>query len=124
MWKGQRKMTDQIYNLCVKIILFLAIYAFLNYCFPTKAEENAQGHELFKQNCVVCHGEKGEGDGPAAPGLYPRPRNLVKGSFIMGDSVEAIANTINNGFNQMPSFSNLTDDERHAIARYVKALRK
>ena len=34
------------------------------------------GADLFAQNCVACHGAKGDGDGPAAPGLTPKPRKL------------------------------------------------
>ena len=38
--------------------------------------KNAQaqrGQEVYKVYCSQCHGAKGEGDGPGAPGLEPKP---------------------------------------------------
>ena len=38
-------------------------------------ESIEMGRRVFVQNCAVCHGPKGESDGPAAPALpYPPPR--------------------------------------------------
>jgi mono/diheme cytochrome c family protein len=44
---------------------------------PFGAEAAAQGAEVFKTNCEMCHGPQGHGDGPAGQALDPRPRNLV-----------------------------------------------
>lgn len=43
---------------------------------PATAASLARGSEVYAQNCVVCHGQTGLGDGPAAPTLNPRPANL------------------------------------------------
>ncbi|HEY3495923.1 MAG TPA: c-type cytochrome, partial [Polyangiaceae bacterium] len=32
---------------------------------------------MFKARCVVCHGEKGHGDGPGAAALNPKPRDYT-----------------------------------------------
>lgn len=40
------------------------------------ADAIAAGAELFATNCATCHGETGEGDGPAAAGLDPKPATL------------------------------------------------
>lgn len=37
----------------------------------------AKGAATFKTLCVSCHGEKGQGDGPAAAALNPRPANFA-----------------------------------------------
>jgi mono/diheme cytochrome c family protein len=34
------------------------------------------GRQIFMQNCVVCHGPEGKGDGPGAAGLNPKPANF------------------------------------------------
>jgi mono/diheme cytochrome c family protein len=34
-----------------------------------------KGKAVFQQNCMICHGPKGRGDGPAASGLPTRPAN-------------------------------------------------
>lgn len=39
-------------------------------------ESIAAGAELFATNCAICHGENGEGDGPAAASLDPKPADL------------------------------------------------
>jgi mono/diheme cytochrome c family protein len=33
----------------------------------------AQGHILYAQHCLACHGERGDGQGPAAPDLPLKP---------------------------------------------------
>jgi hypothetical protein len=40
-----------------------------------------RGRVAYMQYCRSCHGDKGDGKGPAAPGLRPPPRDFTKGSF-------------------------------------------
>ena len=61
-----------------------ALMAFLASALaPSLAHADAAaGKELFvKTNCNSCHGLTGEGDGPVAAALDPKPRNYVKGEF-------------------------------------------
>ena len=37
----------------------------------------AKGAEKFKMLCVSCHGEKGDGKGPAGAALNPKPTNFT-----------------------------------------------
>jgi mono/diheme cytochrome c family protein len=37
----------------------------------------ADGAEMFRSYCAACHGVAGQGDGPAAPALTPRPSDLT-----------------------------------------------
>jgi len=39
-------------------------------------ESVASGGELYASHCALCHGETGEGDGPAASGLAVPPADL------------------------------------------------
>jgi mono/diheme cytochrome c family protein len=43
---------------------------------PLGADSAATGAEIYKTYCLACHGEKGEGDGPAGVGLNPKPKDL------------------------------------------------
>jgi mono/diheme cytochrome c family protein len=38
---------------------------------------DAEAKKIFEQRCVLCHGAKGLGDGQAAAGLNPKPRNYT-----------------------------------------------
>jgi copper transport protein len=42
---------------------------------PT-AESVARGKDLFQQNCIVCHGIDGRGDGPESVNLSPAPTDF------------------------------------------------
>ena len=39
------------------------------------------GARVFAQRCAVCHGPDGKGNGPAAPSMFPRPRDFSSGIF-------------------------------------------
>jgi mono/diheme cytochrome c family protein len=52
---------------------------------PLGADAATAGAELFKNNCVACHGEQGHGDGPAGAMLNPQPKNLSELASIVGD---------------------------------------
>ncbi len=45
---------------------------------PIEATEEsiARGKMLFEQNCIVCHGPEGRGDGPQAESLNPAPADI------------------------------------------------
>src|SRR5512143_1668693 len=46
----------------------------------TDAQREA-GKQLYLAHCAQCHGEKGDGQGIAAPFLLPRPRDFTAGKF-------------------------------------------
>jgi cytochrome c553 len=48
------------------------------------AETLNLGREAYMHFCYACHGEKGDGNGPAAPGLRPPPRDFRTALFKFG----------------------------------------
>lgn len=45
-------------------------------------EEDAKlGKAVYEKRCIWCHGEAGDGNGPAADRLRPRPRDFTRGLF-------------------------------------------
>ena len=48
---------------------------------PLTAPEAAAGKPLYLQYCSGCHGERGDGAGPAAEFVDPRPRDFTKAQF-------------------------------------------
>lgn len=84
------------------------------------------GQAVFSANCATCHGESGQGNGPAAVGLEPPPADFTDGAWVTGDgSIEAIVNTIENGSPGTAMIAwegTLTEAQIDAVARYVKSL--
>jgi len=92
------------------------------------AEELASGAELFTQNCSACHGAKGNGDGPAAVALNPKPRKLADGATMSKISDETIVATIKKGGQAMgkspvmPAFTQLDDAAVKALLLHIRTL--
>lgn len=81
----------------------------------------AQGKMLYDINCKHCHGAKGAGDGLVAD-KYPGVANLT-GDAIKGVSEGHIFHVITYGKGLMGSHgSQVNDEERWKIAKYVKQL--
>lgn len=52
---------------------------------PLGADAAAEGAEVFRTNCEMCHGPQGHGDGPAGQALDPQPQNLAELQTEAGD---------------------------------------
>lgn len=61
------------------------------------AGDAAKGEKIFKANCIVCHGEKGDGKGPAAAGMTPSPRNFTSATEMKGIDEARLHKSINEG---------------------------
>jgi mono/diheme cytochrome c family protein len=85
---------------------------------PAAGDELAEGKSLYAAKCQMCHGASGQGDGPAAAALNPKPANFANPAFWQNDAREKIKRTVTNGKGMMPAF-NLKDDEIKAIADYM-----
>lgn len=84
----------------------------------------AQGEASFKLYCATCHGDGGQGDGPAAVALNPKPRNFTKDPFRQGSSVAEIFMTLQTGVpaTTMVPFAHLPEAERWALAYKVHGM--
>jgi mono/diheme cytochrome c family protein len=90
-------------------------------------EAIARGHEVYRANCVSCHGENGMGDGPAALTLNPKPRNfhLTEG-WTNGIRFADLYKTLQEGIvrNGMASFNYLPPADRFAVIHYVRTFQQ
>lgn len=57
----------------------------------------AEAMTLFKTRCATCHGEQGRGDGPAAAGLNPKPRDYRDPAWQKSVTDEALRTVIVEG---------------------------
>lgn len=86
------------------------------------------GHDAFMLYCYGCHGEKGDGKGPASAGMRPPPRNFTQGLFKFAGvpagqlpTDEALDRTVRRGLHGTPMLPwDIPAVERKAIIQYLK----
>ncbi len=84
------------------------------------------GAKLYAQNCAMCHGNEGKGDGPAGQALNPRPRNLVEGPWKKGGGYIGIYTVLTEGLagTSMASYGHLKAVDRWALTQFVNSITK
>ena len=89
------------------------------------------GRMLYMRHCSHCHGTTGDGNGPTARYLNPKPRDYRNGIFkftstndMSKASRDDLARIVKYGIpgTYMPSFLLMKDEEHHAIVEYVRFL--
>ena len=81
----------------------------------------ARGQQLYTQNCLVCHGVLGRGDGPAARALRPPPADLTQ--HVTAHTEGELWWWVTNGLagTQMPAWKTaLSDAERWDAVNYLR----
>jgi len=90
-----------------------------------------RGSEVYRQYCYQCHGVTGDGNGPQAQYLIPKPRDYRRGIFKFTSTTygskplrEDVHRTIRRGVlgTSMPSFDFLPPADLEAVTDYVLAL--
>lgn len=70
------------------------------------------GMEAYKQQCAVCHGAEGKGNGPAAVALTPRPTDLTESELVSGMSDAELLELLSKGKDTMPGFAKILSKEQ------------
>jgi cytochrome c oxidase cbb3-type subunit I/II len=98
---------------------------------PPDPAAAGRGKKAFDRYCISCHGVRGDGRGPTADWIDPRPRVLTSGIFKFRSTPSGtlptdadILRTITNGLHTtfMPRWAPLTPIERSDLVQYVKSL--
>jgi copper transport protein len=85
-----------------------------------------RGESLFAQNCALCHGAGGRGDGPSAASLTRPPADLTTGHAIP-HSDDDYAYWIEHGIEgtDMPAFGQeLADGQVQDVIAYIRSLQQ
>lgn len=121
-------------TLSLALAAFTALGLGLGGSAPVRADDHtrpvptATGAEVFAQNCVTCHGPRGDGDGPASPGLTPKPRKLSDKAIMSKISDDQIVATIKKGGAArglsplMPPFAHLDDATVKGLVAHIRSL--
>jgi len=95
-------------------------------CLPGSAEAGA---ETYVTLCATCHGPGGNGEGPAAAGLNPKPARHTDGVYMNGLSTEHIRTVVRDGGPAVgksplmaPWGPSLTDGQLDDMVAYVRSL--
>jgi cytochrome c oxidase cbb3-type subunit III len=91
----------------------------------------AKARENYQTYCMKCHGESGKGDGPGAAMLNPKPRDYTDCKTMQGKKDEELFKVIKDGGDSVglsadmqPFGGNLSDDEIHALVKFVRGFCK
>ncbi len=83
------------------------------------------GKQIYAQNCAMCHGAEGKGDGVAGASLNPKPRNLVEGKWLKGGDRLGLMLVLENGIpgSSMQSYkAALKVNQRWALTHFIRSI--
>jgi mono/diheme cytochrome c family protein len=90
---------------------------------PNDKKVVEQGEKVARVNCVSCHGAQGKGDGAAAVALNPKPADWTS-ARVQQESDGELFWKISNGRGPMPPWKHLPENDRWAVIRYIRSLKK
>jgi DMSO reductase family type II enzyme heme b subunit len=108
---------------------FIALVGAAPALVGAQAGDANAGKAVYQLKCVGCHGEKGDGKGPAAELLVPQPRDFTSGIYKIrttagkAPSDQDLFAVITDGMpgTSMPSWAVLLEKERWNLVAYIKA---
>lgn len=91
---------------------------------PRTVPDLARGQTLYAAQCATCHGVNGNGDGPLAENLEPKPIAFTDPERARTRSLMALYQVISQGVEgtSMVSFKALPEEDRWALAFYIGTL--
>ena len=92
---------------------------------PATPENLEAAAELYKDNCVLCHGDKGKGDGMAARTSKVPPADFTDAKLMGAETDGSLFWKLTEGRGSMPSWKDtLSDKERWGLVNYMRKLNK
>jgi mono/diheme cytochrome c family protein len=92
---------------------------------PATPENLAAAELLFQDNCMLCHGEKGLGDGAGAKTIKVKPANFTDKNLMSAETDGSLFWKMSEGRGPMPPWKDdLTEKERWQLVNYIRKLGK
>lgn len=113
--------------------IFIFIFVIFTPAISMANEIIKRGEGVYRQYCIGCHGEKGDGNGKAARLLVIKPRNFTTGVFKFKSTPqgalpadEDLMRTITKGLpgSSMPAYILVPEHERRGVIEYIKTFSK
>ena len=92
------------------------------YTLSMRDDDLAQGKLLYEENCLLCHGERGRGDGPEAGSLEDSPIDFTDQAFMGMRSAGDLFQAITAGVGSRPGYAALSESDRWALTSYLRTL--
>ena len=92
------------------------------YTLSIMPAEVALGQTLYAENCAVCHGARGQGDGPEAGSLSVSPVDFTDQEFMGTRSAADLFESITDGLGEMHAYPGLAEDDRWALTAFLRTL--
>ncbi len=92
---------------------------------PPTPENVAAGKKLYEDNCLMCHGEKGAGDGVTADNLVVKPADFTDAKLMKSETDGSLFWKITTGRAPMQSWKDtLSDTQRWQLVDYIRTFTK
>ena len=84
-------------------------------------EARERGRLIFKQNCVLCHGERADGNGVRSKGLSGKAANFSSTEWRENVTPRFVFKILSEGERgtSMPAWPTLTEDQKWDVVAYV-----
>ena len=116
-------------RLCTVLVTKLVFSTSIVHAEPI-AKPTAATKALYNRFCLPCHGSAGDGAGPAAPWLWPRPRDFTKAEYKWRSTPSGAPPTLNDlelairygipGTSMHPFGDNLTSEQITDLAQLLR----
>ena len=114
----------------IRVLAVAAAVLMMPALASAQAGDASAGKAVYERKCLLCHGEKGDGKGPAAELLDPKPRDFTSGIYKIRTTAskapadQDLFRVISEGMpgTSMPAWQVLSEKDRWNVVAYVKSL--